>query len=52
MLVDQRMRGRSSGIEMPMGEYAQVATFRDGLMIRWRYFTSRAAALAAVGIRR
>ena len=32
MLLDQRMRGRSSGINVPGGKYAQVATFRDGLM--------------------
>src|SRR2546428_6509146 len=30
LLLDQRMRGRSTGIEMPFGKYAQVATFRDG----------------------
>ena len=51
LLVDQRMRGRSSGIEVPMGEYGQVATFRDGRMIRWRIFPSQEAALAAVGVR-
>jgi hypothetical protein len=26
-LIDQRMRGRSTGIEVPLGKYAQVSTF-------------------------
>ena len=30
-LIDQRMRGRSTGIELPFGKYAHVYTFRDGL---------------------
>jgi hypothetical protein len=30
MLLEQRMRGRSTGIEVPMGKYAQIATFQDG----------------------
>ena len=33
MLLDLRMRGRSSGIEVSFGKHAWVATFRDGLMV-------------------
>jgi hypothetical protein len=33
MLLDLRMRGRSSGIEVPLGEHAWVTTFKDGLMV-------------------
>jgi hypothetical protein len=50
-LIDQRMRGRSSGIEMPMGKYAQVATFRDGLMVRWKLYLNQSKALEAAGLR-
>ena len=28
-LIDQRMRGRSTGIEVSRGKYAQVASYRD-----------------------
>jgi hypothetical protein len=51
VLLDQRMRGRSTGIEVPLGEYAQVATFRDGLMVHWKLYVSQAEALEAVGLR-
>ena len=50
MLLDQRMRGRSTGIEVPLGKYAQVATFRDGLMIHWKLYLSQSEALEAVGL--
>ncbi len=30
------MRGRFAGIEVSLGEYAQVATFRDGLIVHWK----------------
>ena len=51
VLLDQRMRGRSTGIEVPLGKYAQVATFRDGLMVHWKAYVSQAEALEAVGLR-
>jgi|SRR5215207_4419435 len=51
MLLDQRMRGRSTGIEVSMGRYAQVFTFRDGLLIHWKAYLSQAEALEAVGLR-
>ena len=50
MLLTQRMRGRSTGIEVPMGRYAQVATFRNGLVVRWKFYASQSAALEAVGL--
>jgi ketosteroid isomerase-like protein len=48
-LIDQRMRGRSTGIEVPLGEYAHVYTFRDGLIVRWKAYMSQSDALQAVG---
>ena len=47
-LIDQRMRGRSTGIELPLGKYAQVYTFRDGLIVHWKLFVSQAEALESV----
>jgi ketosteroid isomerase-like protein len=49
-LVDQRMRGRSTGIEVPFGKYAHVYTFRDGLIVHWKLYRSQSEALAAVGL--
>jgi ketosteroid isomerase-like protein len=49
-LIDQRMRGRATGIEVPFGKYAQVYTFRDGLVVHWKFFTSQSEALKAVGL--
>jgi len=50
VLIDQRMRGRSTGIEVPFGKYAQVYTFKDGLIVHWKVFMSQAKALEAVGL--
>jgi ketosteroid isomerase-like protein len=49
-LIDQRMRGRSTGIEVPFGKYAQVYTFRDGLIVHWKLFMSQSEALEAAGV--
>jgi len=51
MLLEQRMRGRSTGIEVSLGKYAQVATLRDGLMVRWKLYLSQSEALEAAGLR-
>ena len=51
MLLDQRMIGRSTGIEVPVGKTAQVATFRNGLMVHWKLYMSQSEALEAVGLR-
>jgi ketosteroid isomerase-like protein len=50
-LIDQRMRGRSTGIEVPFGEYAHVYTFRDGLIVHWKLYRSQSEAREAVGLR-
>jgi ketosteroid isomerase-like protein len=49
-LIDQRMRGRSTGIEVPFGKYAQVYTFKDGLVVHWKLFMNQSKALEAVGL--
>jgi hypothetical protein len=50
MLLDLRMRGRSSGIEVPFGKHAWVATFREGLIIYSKLYMSQAEALEAAGL--
>lgn len=50
-LIDQRMRGRTTGIEVPLGRYAHVFTFRDGLIVNWKGYRSQSEALEAVGLR-
>ena len=49
-LVDQRMRGRSSGIEVTLGKYAHVYTFKDGLIVHWKLYVSQSDALRAAGL--
>ena len=51
LLLDQRMQGRSTGIEVPMGKYAHVASYRAGLMVHWKVYPSQSQALEAVGLR-
>ena len=51
MLLDLRMRGRSSGIEVALGKHAWVATFKDGLMVQSKLYMSQADALEAAGLR-
>jgi ketosteroid isomerase-like protein len=50
LLLDQRMRGRSTGIEVAMGISAHVATFKDGLIVHWKVYASKPNALKAVGL--
>jgi ketosteroid isomerase-like protein len=50
VLLDQRMRGRSTGIEVELGKYAHVATVKNGRMVHWRAYPSHARALEAVGL--
>ena len=50
MLFDMRMRGRSTGIEVPSGKSAWVITFRDGLMVHLKLYLSQLEALEAVGL--
>ena len=42
-------RGKGSGIELDTEMYHQVATFRDGIIVRMEYVTSWPAALEALG---
>jgi hypothetical protein len=51
MLLDLRMRGRSSGIEVPLGKHARVTTFKDGLMVYSKLYMSQSEALEAAGLR-
>lgn len=50
-LLDQRMRGRSTGIEVELGKYAHVSTFKDGRLVHWKHYPSQSRALKAVGLR-
>ena len=50
MLLDLRMRGRSTGIEVPFGKLAWVATFRDGLVVHQKLYMSHSEALEAAGL--
>jgi ketosteroid isomerase-like protein len=50
MLLDLRMRGRSTGIEVPLGKFAFVNTFRDGLIVHTKIYMSQSEALEAVGL--
>jgi hypothetical protein len=43
-------RGKGSGVEIEAELYHQVATFRDGVIVRMEYVTSWPAALEAVGL--
>jgi ketosteroid isomerase-like protein len=50
LLLDQRMRGRATGIEVPLRRYAHVATFRNGLIVNLKIYPSQAEALEAAGL--
>jgi hypothetical protein len=50
LLADQKMRGRSTGIEVSVGKYAHVATFKDGLMVHYKIYASQSEALEAAGL--
>ena len=48
-LLDMRMRGRSSGIEVPFGKFAWVARFRNGLIVHVQLYMRQREALEAAG---
>jgi hypothetical protein len=50
LLLDQHVRGRSTGIELPLGKYAQIATFKDGRIVHWKIYVSQAEALEVAGL--
>ena len=47
LLVSQTMRGRSTGIEVSIADYAHIVTFRDGLITHWTWASQREALAAA-----
>ena len=47
MLLDMRMRGRSTGIDVPLGKFAWLGTFRNGLLVHAKLYMSQSAALKA-----
>ena len=49
-LIDQRMVGRSSGIEVSLGKYAHLYTFRDRLIVHFKAYRSQSEALEAAGL--
>jgi ketosteroid isomerase-like protein len=49
-LIDQRMRGRSTDIEVALGKYAHVYTFENGLVTHWKMYESQAEALEVAGL--
>jgi ketosteroid isomerase-like protein len=49
-LFDQRMRGRSTGIEVSFGKYAHLYTFRNGLIVHWKGYRNQSEALEAAGL--
>ena len=51
LLLDQRMRGRSTGIEVTLGAYAQLATFKEGRIVHWKVYAGQSKALEAAGLR-
>jgi ketosteroid isomerase-like protein len=50
VLIDQRMRGRASGIEVEIGRYAQIYTLREGLIVHWELHPTWSGALQAAGL--
>jgi SnoaL-like domain len=50
VLLDLRMRGRLTGIEVSLGKHAFVTTFRDGLILHNKLYMSQSEALDAVGL--
>jgi SnoaL-like protein len=49
-LMNMRMRGRSSGIDVPFGKFGWVGTFRNGLLVRAKLYMSQSDALEAAGV--
>jgi hypothetical protein len=50
VLLDQHLRGRSTGIEMHMPQFGEVVTFKDGLVVQFKLYRSQRKALEAVGL--
>jgi ketosteroid isomerase-like protein len=52
LIRNQTQRGRGSGVEVPIDNYAIVFTFRGGKVIRWAAYLDRGEALRAAGVDR
>ena len=50
LIRNQRQWGRHSGILTEFPPYALVFMFRDGKVVRWRFFSDQQSALKAVGL--
>jgi len=50
LLLDPRMRGRSTGIDLPFGNIAWVYTYRGGLLVRQKLYMDQLDALKFVGL--
>jgi SnoaL-like domain len=50
MLLDLKMRGRTTRIELPFGKFAWVSTFKDGMVVHVKLYMSQAEALKAAGL--
>jgi SnoaL-like domain len=50
LLLDLRMRGRSTGIDVPLDNVAWVYTYRSGLLIHQKFCMDQSEALKAVGL--
>jgi len=48
--LSQRLRGRTSGIELEWNSYGQVWTVHDGKIVRVEFFHTRSEALKAAGL--
>ncbi len=49
-ILSQRLRGRTSGIELEWNSYGQVWTVHDGKIVRVEFFHTRSDALEAAGL--
>ena len=50
LLLDQRMKGRYTGIELAVGKYAQLVTFAEGRIVHWRFYAHQSEALKAAEV--
>ena len=49
-IVSQRVRGRTSGVELEWTSYGQLWTIRDDKVVRVQFFPNRDEALEAAGL--
>lgn len=50
-VLSQRVRGRTSGVELEWNSYGQMWTIQDSKIVRVEFFPTRGEALEAVGPR-